>query len=153
MKQNLIINRLYSVVCHLSTVFAPLHLSRTLYKSATFYAKQTQFAGCSNERILLCNNGLWKWNRLPASKKQTQSVRPALFAEELPDWSNPISVKKSQNKLLLWFGVENDIILAVVTSDWFGLRKDRFEKWIWGRMASTGWRTDKLHAQDAGWPG
>jgi hypothetical protein len=31
--------------------------------------------------------------------------------------SNPISVKKCQNKLLLWFGVENDIILAVVKSD------------------------------------
>jgi len=27
----------------LSTVLGPLHLSRTLYKSATFYAKQTQF--------------------------------------------------------------------------------------------------------------
>jgi len=72
-------------------------------------------------------------------KKQTQS--------------NPISVKKCQNKLLLWFGVVNDIILGVVTSDWFGLKKDRLEKWIWGRMASTGWRMDKLHAQDAGWPG
>ena len=27
-----------------------LHLSRVLYKFAPFYAKQTQFAGCSNER-------------------------------------------------------------------------------------------------------
>jgi len=27
----------------LSTVLRPLHLSRILYKSATFYAKQTQF--------------------------------------------------------------------------------------------------------------
>ena len=31
--------------------------------------------------------------------------------------SNPISVKKCQNKLLLWFDVEKDIILAVVKSD------------------------------------
>ncbi len=34
---------LSSVVYRLSTVLGPLHLSRTLYKSATFYAKQTQF--------------------------------------------------------------------------------------------------------------
>ena len=38
---------LVSVVCGLPT--APLHLSRTLYKSATFYAKQTQYQERSNE--------------------------------------------------------------------------------------------------------
>jgi hypothetical protein len=37
--------------------------------------------------------------------------------------NGPISVKKCQNKLLLCFGVENDIILAVVTSDWFCLKQ------------------------------
>ncbi len=35
---------------------APLHLSRTLYKSAAFYAKQTQFPKKSNERKLTNNN-------------------------------------------------------------------------------------------------
>ncbi len=34
-------NHLSIINNHLA--FAPLHLSRTLYKSATFYAKQTQF--------------------------------------------------------------------------------------------------------------
>ncbi|MFH1884190.1 MAG: hypothetical protein ABIL62_15950, partial [Planctomycetota bacterium] len=38
-----VICRLSSVVYRLSTVLAPLHLSRILYKSAPFYAKQTQF--------------------------------------------------------------------------------------------------------------
>jgi len=38
--------------------FGPLHLSRVLYKFAPFYAKQTQFPGCSNERKLSFNKGL-----------------------------------------------------------------------------------------------
>ena len=37
---------------------APLHLSRTLYKSATFYAKQTQFPKGPNERKRFFTNGL-----------------------------------------------------------------------------------------------
>ena len=36
----------------------PLHLSRNLYKSATFYAKQTQFPKGQNERKLTNNNEL-----------------------------------------------------------------------------------------------
>ncbi len=36
----------------------PLHLSRTLYKSTTFYAKQTQFQKGPNERKLTKNNEL-----------------------------------------------------------------------------------------------
>ncbi len=32
---------------------APLHLSRILYKSPTFYAKQTQFSEKSNERKII----------------------------------------------------------------------------------------------------
>ena len=44
-----------------NTIIAPLHLSRTLYKSALIYAKQTQFHGCSNERKLTNNNELSKF--------------------------------------------------------------------------------------------
>ena len=40
------------------SAFAPLHLSRVLYKFAPFYAKQTQFAGYSNERKVFYNNEL-----------------------------------------------------------------------------------------------
>ncbi len=68
-----IVNRLSSVFCHLSSVnclqfsvfclpssvfCVPLHLSRILYKSPTFYAKQTQFPKGSNERKLTNNNEL-----------------------------------------------------------------------------------------------
>ena len=38
--------------------YKALHLSRTLYKSATFYAKQTQFPKGQNERKFYFNNGL-----------------------------------------------------------------------------------------------
>ncbi len=41
-----------------STAIVALHLSRVLYKFAPFYAKQTQFAGCSNERKLSNNKEL-----------------------------------------------------------------------------------------------
>jgi len=34
------------------------HLSRTLYKSTLFYAKQTQFQKRSNERKFFCKKGL-----------------------------------------------------------------------------------------------
>jgi len=50
MQQKLIINRLYSVVCHLASilwrlsyVFCPLHLSRTLYKSSLFMQNKPNF--------------------------------------------------------------------------------------------------------------
>ncbi len=43
MQQVFIINRQSSIFNRPLSVFAPLHLSRNLYKSATFYAKQTQF--------------------------------------------------------------------------------------------------------------
>jgi hypothetical protein len=44
--------------CEAGSSLAPLHLSRTLYKSATFYAKQTQFPKGHNERKLTNSNGL-----------------------------------------------------------------------------------------------
>jgi len=72
MQQKLIIYSLYSVFCILYSVLRPLHLSRTLYKSATFYAKQTQFPGCSNELKLIINKGLRIFYALQEPKKQTQ---------------------------------------------------------------------------------
>ena len=41
-----------------SSLTCPLHLSRTLYKSAPFYAKQTQFPKGQNERKIACHKGL-----------------------------------------------------------------------------------------------
>ena len=38
--------------------YKALHLSRTLYKSATFYAKQTQFSGRPNEHKYFSKNDL-----------------------------------------------------------------------------------------------
>ena len=37
------------------------------------YAKQSQFAGCSNERKVFCNNGLWLFSRFETAEKQTQN--------------------------------------------------------------------------------
>jgi len=41
-----------------------------------FYAKQTQFAQCSNKRKYCCNNGLSKYSTLQKPGKQTQSNPP-----------------------------------------------------------------------------
>ncbi len=122
--------------------------------------KQTQFKPNLTKGQNWCKvciyKGLRRKMRLRAMKKQSQNKpcpERSEFTLSVIEGNGPISVKKCQNKLLLWFGVVNDIIYSVITSDWFGLSKGRFENWIWGRTASTGWRTDKLHAQDAGWPG
>jgi len=72
------------------------------------------FRKAQNERKCLYHKGLQKKRCFSSPKKQTQS--------------NPISVKNSQNKLLLWFGVGNDIIYSVITSDLAGLKEDIFEK-------------------------
>ena len=45
----------------LATVFVSLQLSRILYKSPLFFAKQTQFAGCTNKHNLSNNNELYQW--------------------------------------------------------------------------------------------
>jgi hypothetical protein len=42
----------------LATVLCPLHPSRILYKFAPFFAKQTQFPECSNERNFYINKEL-----------------------------------------------------------------------------------------------
>ncbi len=73
-----VICHLSSVICRLSSVFAPLHLSRILYKSATFYAKQTQFPKSPNECKLIYNKGLQKKRRFRSPKKQTQ-FKPNFF--------------------------------------------------------------------------
>jgi len=43
MKQKHIVNRLSSVLCSLSSVVGPLHLSRTLYKSTLFIQNKPNF--------------------------------------------------------------------------------------------------------------
>lgn len=51
----------------------PLHLSRILYKSASFSAKQSQFAQSQNHPKPLPGKALWKNIPPPAPAKQTQS--------------------------------------------------------------------------------
>jgi hypothetical protein len=64
-----------------------------------------------------------KPNSNPISVKPKINVNVYVIADyenetaHRPKKTNPISVKKYQNKLLLCFGVENDIIYSVVTSD------------------------------------
>jgi hypothetical protein len=55
--QNLPFSCLPRLYFLLSAIVA-LHLSRVLYKFTPFYAKQTQFAKCSNERNLFLYSGL-----------------------------------------------------------------------------------------------
>ena len=55
-----------------STAIVALHLSRVLYKFTPFYAKQTQFPGCSNERKFNFNRVLWKCTTSQTRGKQTQ---------------------------------------------------------------------------------
>ena len=57
----------------------PLHLSRTLYKSPTFYAKQTQFTK-SQMNVNLCLT------------KDYENIRDWTLGENKPN-SNPISEK------------------------------------------------------------
>ena len=55
------------------SAFAPLHLSRVLYKSTPFYAKQTQFTEYSNERKVCYNNGLCQFTPAQPLQKQSQN--------------------------------------------------------------------------------
>jgi len=58
-----------TVVCQLSSA---LYICRGFSTNRPFYAKQTQFPGCQNERKLTNNNGLWKYCQLDTWWKQTQ---------------------------------------------------------------------------------
>jgi len=49
-----------------------LYYSRESCTNIPFYAKQTQFAQCSNKRKYCCNKGLAKYLTLPKPAKQTQ---------------------------------------------------------------------------------
>jgi len=73
MQQKLIINRMYSVVCHLSSDFGTSTFVENPLQINPFYAKQTQFPKNSNESKCLYKNGLRQNNRLQAGPKQTQS--------------------------------------------------------------------------------
>jgi len=91
------------------------------------YHGRQAFSACSAVSAVkyYVKSGIYRLsNHYAYFTKQTQLC--AFFAQKqgfdektnpIQTQSNPISVKKCQNKLLLWFGVENDIILAVVTSD------------------------------------
>jgi len=73
MKHDLIINRLYSVVCHLSS--APLHLSRFLYKSALFMQNKPNFRKPKMNLSLLATmdyENISDWTLGENKPKQTQ---------------------------------------------------------------------------------
>ncbi len=53
----------------------PLHLSRVLYKSTPFYAKQTQFPKGQNERKFFYNKGLSK-PTTPSDAPKTNPIKP-----------------------------------------------------------------------------
>ncbi len=123
MKQYLIINRLYSVIFRLSTVFSfpssvfrllssvfclpssvfcvPLHLSRILYKSATFYAKQTQFPKKSNDvSFFYTTDYERKRNWTLGENKPNQTQLKPIKANFKPNQSQS---PKSQNECKLNF--------------------------------------------------
>jgi len=59
-----------------------------------FYAKQTQFAACSNERNYCSNKGLSKYSTLPTPAKQTQfrthhprTAQPTIKMQNKPNFS------------------------------------------------------------------
>ena len=89
---------LSSVVCLLSTVtcqlFSFLYICRESSTNRSFYAKQTQFAGCS--KLYKCRNNkeLWKKVTKCPQPKQTQtnpisngSSRPPIFHPKIPKFS------------------------------------------------------------------
>jgi hypothetical protein len=82
-----------------------LTLTKDYRKNDDFSVRinKPNFQNGQNERKLNFNKGLQKKRLFSRPKNKPNS--------------NPIYVKKNQNKLLLWFGVENDIIFGVVTSD------------------------------------
>jgi len=45
------------------------HIAQLATRPRSFYAKQTQFAQCSNKRKYCCNNGLAKYLTLPKPVK------------------------------------------------------------------------------------
>jgi len=85
----------------LNFLLSPLHLSRVLYKFTTFYAKQTQFAECSNERNFCHNNGLCQYT--PSQSLQKQSQNKAKFRKAKMKL-NFYSTKDYENKRLCRFG-------------------------------------------------
>jgi hypothetical protein len=78
MQQYLIINRLYSVVCLLSSVVCPLHLSRILYKSALFMQNKPNFQKSQMNVSILSkmdyeNKSYWT---LGENKPKTNPIKP-----------------------------------------------------------------------------
>ena len=66
-------NRQSSVVCYLTSVFSLLYpVICRLSSVFCFYAKQTQFTNCPNERKLIYNNELCNFYQSDESQKQSQ---------------------------------------------------------------------------------
>ena len=89
MKQEHIIISQYSIVNnHLA--FSPLHLSRTLYKSPLFMQNKPNVKNAQINVSSFITSKYVKVDNWCNRKNKPNLVRPALFAKELPDWSNPI---------------------------------------------------------------
>ena len=65
-------------------------LSRVLYKSTLFYAKQSQFAGCPNDRNVLWEQGLWRFSHTKTAEKQSQT-------NPIQSQTKPISERPKMN--------------------------------------------------------
>ncbi len=61
------------VSCVLRLASCTFYFCRESSTNRLFYAKQTQFPKCQDERSLLYHKGLCKWKRLQAWGKQSQS--------------------------------------------------------------------------------
>jgi len=76
--------------CEAGSSLAPLHLSRTLYKSPLFMQNKPNFQDVQMNVKSLIATDYEIFIPLAGQKNKPNLVRPALFAKELPDWSNPI---------------------------------------------------------------
>ena len=102
MKQDLIINRLYSVVCHLSSVNCPLHLSRILYKSALFMQNKPNLRR-SQMNVRSYNTKDYEnkssWTLGENKPKQSQNKPNSNPISEMPKMNVNISITKDyENK-------------------------------------------------------
>jgi hypothetical protein len=103
MKQYLIINRLYSVVCHLSSVICPRHLYNCRESSTNrpFFAKQTQCQVHQNQRKLFYNKYICESGHLVKSEKQSQNKANLVRRRRIAKM-NLKSLAKKSGHTLLW---------------------------------------------------
>ena len=91
--------------CEAGSSLAPLHLSRTLYKSPLFMQNKPNFQDVQMNVKSLIATDYEIFIPLAGQKNKPNLVRPALFAKELPDWSNPIkpNFQKAKMNVNLYF--------------------------------------------------